>query len=81
MDVTGQLLDIEHKSGNFTPQGATESVAYDNVTAYMIVGRRQVKIKARGDDRSRLLALRESIGKQVTIPVLLPDGLTIAPLT
>ena len=81
MDITGTLLDIEHKSGDFVPQGQTERVAFDNFVAHLIVGKRVVKVKARGDDRARLSGLRDQIGKQVTIPVALPEQLNIAPLS
>ena len=80
MDVTGQLLDIEHKQGSWVPPGQTDEQAYDNVIAHMVVGKRVLKVKARGEDKARLTSLRDQIGKTVTIRVQLPEQLMIGAL-
>lgn len=72
MRVIGTLLEVEQSSGTFNNDRG-ESIAYDNVVLHILDGITVYKVKAKGDNRSRAMALASRKGTEIEVEVKGPE--------
>lgn len=69
MRIQGKLIEVRHNSGQFTPQGESESRAWENAEVRIFDGREVVVVKAKRDAIAQAMNLRGMEGTEVAIDV------------
>lgn len=66
--VTGKLLDTTRESGEFTPDGETQSRTWDFSVLHILVGREVVKVRLPKGVHVHSLVTGEEVSVNVTVP-------------
>lgn len=68
MFVEATVLDVEHRSGSFTPDGESEARSFDFWAVYVLLGRDTIILRIKPQDDVQIPQVGDRIACEVVVP-------------